>query len=391
MAKPLRVAFLLSTLMGGGLEKVVLNLAQGLVQHNVQLDLVLASAEGDFLSEVPPGVNVVDLQTPIDSRTRQAVKVIGPLVQYLRREKPDVLISHLASVNVVAIAARFLAGIPLHLALVEHNLVLPYGTSSQPLPLLMHLMRWFYPFADAIVGVSQGIADQFAADLGLKASKIQVIHNPVVNSHLSTQAQAPLNHPWFQPGEPPVLLAAGRLVTQKDFPTLLYAFAELLKQRPARLLILGEGPLRSRLETLIETLQLSEQVSMPGFASNPYSYMSRAAAFVLSSRWEGLPTVLIEALACGCNVVSTRCPHGPEEILQDGRYGRLVPIGDINALAEAMQQTLEAPLNPEMLSHRAQDFSLERATLAYLRLMGVDPQRPENTGSTLNATHSQAY
>ncbi len=371
MSKPLRVAFLLADLTGGGLERVVLNLLKSLVSHDLAVDLVVAKAQGSFLDDVPLGVRVIDLQTPIDSRTRQAIKVIPPMVRYLRRERPNALISNLASVNAVAVVAKALAGIPLQLALVEHNLIVQNNPNQEPaFPALMHLMRWLYPQADAIVAVSQGIAQRFETDLKLKQGTIQVIHNPVVDDSLWLQAQAPIDHPWFQPDQPPVFLTAGRFVHQKDYALLLQSFAQLQTQSAARLLILGDGPLRSKLQAQVAELGLADRVAMPGFSKNPYAYMSRAAAFVLSSRWEGLPTVLIEALACGCNVISTDCPYGPDEILEGGRYGRLVPVANAAALAVAMQQTLEEPIAPDILRNRAQDFGCDRSAQQYLKLIG---------------------
>jgi glycosyltransferase involved in cell wall biosynthesis len=169
-----------------------------------------------------------------------------------------------------------------------------------------------------------------------------VIYNPsVMASEVLEKAKSPLDHPWFKPDQPPVLIAIGRLEQQKDYPTMIKAFAEVRQAQPARLLILGEGRDRISLEKLIKEYGLDQDVSLPGFVSNPYAYLSRADLFVLSSRWEGLPTVLIEALCCGTQVVSTDCPSGPREILKDGKYGRLTPVGDVGALAAAINLSLK--------------------------------------------------
>jgi glycosyltransferase involved in cell wall biosynthesis len=179
---------------------------------------------------------------------------------------------------------------------------------------------------------------------GLPRDRIQVILNPVVSEETLQKAKAPVEHPWFSNGGAPVVLAIGRMTEQKDFPNLLRALALLVQRRPARVLILGEGEDRPALEALAKELNLGPDVlDMPGFVENPYAYMARCDVLAMSSRWEGLPTVLIEGLACGASIVSTACPSGPDEILEDGRYGRLVPVNDSAALADALAQTLDAP------------------------------------------------
>jgi glycosyltransferase involved in cell wall biosynthesis len=211
------------------------------------------------------------------------------------------------------------------------------------------------------------MADQLRTDLNLK--NLTVICNAVVDETLYEKAQEPIDHPWLQPDQPPVFLGVGRFTTQKDFSTLIRAFSIVRRQMPARLIILGDGSLRSRLEALIQELNLDEDVALPGFELNPYRYMSRAAVLVLSSRWEALPTVLIEAMACGCQLVATNCPHGVGEILADGTYGRLVPPENPIALAEAMKQAIESPINPALLKSRAADFSIDQAASQYLSLI----------------------
>jgi len=206
--------------------------------------------------------------------------------------------------------------------------------------LVPRFVRRFYPWADGIVAVSQGAADDLARTAGIPADRIQVVHNPIVTPELGELAAAPLEHPWFEPGEPPVVLAVGRLAPQKDFATLIRAFELARQERPARLLILGEGPERPGLEALAADLDLGGSFDLPGRILNPYPYMVRAGAFVLSSRWEGLPSVLIEALFCGVPIVATDCPSGPMEILEGGKYGLLVPVGDVGALAEGIVSAL---------------------------------------------------
>ena len=183
----------------------------------------------------------------------------------------------------------------------------------------------------------------------------------MITSELLVRAKEPLDHPWLKPGAPPVILGTGRLVTPKDFSTLLRAFARVRVQRKARLVILGEGNRREELESLAQQLGVSADVALPGFVANPYPFMERAAVFVLSSAWEGFGNVIVEALACGCPVVSTDCPGGPSEILDDGAYGPLVPVGDDAAMAEAILAVLESSRDSGRLQARAAVFSEERA------------------------------
>lgn len=359
-----RIAFFLSNLDGGGAERIAVNLLKSLSTKKVPLDLVLATAKGPYLEQVPKQVRVVDLAAG------RVVKSILPLSRYLRREKPYALLSHMSDANVAAVAAKELARIKTRLVLVEHNTISLSKSKLLRGKLVPPLMKLLYPLADNIVGVSKGAARDLEIYLGIAEGKVNVIYNPVIDDETIAKAKAPLDHPWFQKGSPPVFLAVGRLTEQKDFLTLIKAFELLRKQKVARLIILGEGESRSELEAAIARLGLSEDVAMPGFANNPYVYMARASAFVLSSRWEALPTVLIEAMACGCPVVSTDCPNGPNEILAGGVYGLLVSVGDAIALSTAMLEVLQAPISQDLLVRRAMYFSIERVVPEYLKLLG---------------------
>ncbi len=222
---------------------------------------------------------------------------------------------------------------------------------------------------DAIIGVSDEAGDDLSRVARIPRQRITTIYNPIVTPELPTLAKAPLDHPWFRPGALPVILGAGRLVDQKDFPMLIRAFVRVRQQRLARLVILGEGEQRGELEAVAVALAVAEDVALPGFAANPFAWMSRADVFVLSSTWEGLGNVVAEALACGCPVVSTDCPAGPSEILQEGTFGSLVPVGDDAALAMAIIATLDSPLPRERLVERGMWFSVERAAEQYARFI----------------------
>ena len=354
----------LPSLRGGGAERVLVNLANGFAERGYGVDLVLAKAEGVYFDQLSPAVRVVDLHTP------RVLRALPGLVSYLRRERPAALLSALNHANVIACLAHRLARVPTRLVISERNTLSVSRPQNARGRLVPWFMRWTYPWADAVVAVSQGVADDLVRTLGIAAERVKVIYNPVVDDELLAKAQEPLDHPWFTDGAPPVVLGVGRLTEQKDFPTLIRAFARVRTHRRARLMILGEGELRPQLEALVRQLGLQDDVALPGFVANPFAYMARAAVFVLSSRWEGLPGALIQAMACGAPVVSTDCPSGPREILEDGRWGRLVPVGDVDALAEAISATLSDGKRPDVAA-RAAAFRVEEAVEGYLHVMGV--------------------
>lgn len=332
-----RIAIFTANMAGGGAERAMLKLAGGIANDGYDVDLVLSRAEGPYLSQVSDAVRVVDLDSG------HVLSSLPGLIRYLRREQPDAMLTSLNYVNVVGIWARRLARVDTRLVVNEQNQVSLEAPNSprrrhRVLPLLI---RRFYPWADHVVAVSRGVADDLTHTVGLSPNRIRVVHNPIVTPQLRSMAAAPLDHPWFGPGEPPVILAVGRLSQQKDFPNLIRAFALVRQERPARLMILGEGPEQRVLEALIDELGLAVDVKLSGWVLNPYPYMRRAQAFVLSSRWEGLPSVLIEALYCGAPVIATDCPSGPQEILDGGEHGLLVPVGDVSALARAIERALD--------------------------------------------------
>ena len=337
MNRQAHIAVFLPSLAGGGAQLVMLKLAGAMAERGYPVDLVLSEATGPYLAQVPPKVRVVDLGST------HVLTSLPALMRYLRRDRPDALIAAMAHTNVVSIWARRLTGFPTLLMLTEHNTISVERATNWRAHLLPFLTRIFYPWSDVIVVVSHGVADDMAPMLGLARERIHVIYNPIITPQLRQKVQEPLTHPWFTPGAPPVILGVGRLTAQKDFTTLIQAFAHVRRNRLARLMILGEGEERPALERLIEQLNLGADVSLPGFVANPYPYMARAAIFALSSRWEGLPSVLIEALYCGAAIVSTDCPSGPQEILAGGRYGRLAQVGDSEAFAAAIQLTLDQP------------------------------------------------
>lgn len=358
-----RLAIFLPGLYDGGAERTLLNLAEGIAAKGFPVDLVLARAEGPYMAEVPRSVRVIDL------KAARVLMCLPALVRYLRSERPIALLATLYA-NIVAVWARRITGIPQCVVLNEQNTLssVSNGESDLRWKLYPELAKWFYPWADGITAVSKGVARDLTLTAKLPSSHIQVIYNPVVTPGLWKKSESFLEHPWFKPGEPPVVLGIGRLTTQKAFSVLIEAFAQVRSSQPARLLILGEGEERPMLEALIRKLGMEQDVSLPGFVSNPYPYMAHAALFVLSSRWEGLPTVLIEAIFLRTPVIATDCPSGPGEILANGRYGQLVPVDNPNALARAIQASLTngAVCPPE---ESWKPFELDFITNQYLSIL----------------------
>jgi glycosyltransferase involved in cell wall biosynthesis len=365
-----RVAIFLSFSGDGGVEHMMLNLAGAIARRGVAVDLVRARVEGGHAGRVPEGVRVVDLGA------RHTWSSLPGLVRYLRRERPAALLAAKDRANRVAIRARRLAGVPTRLAVRLGNHL---GRALQGKGALR---RWWrtapmprlYRRADAVIAVSAGVAADTAAITGLPRAAIHVLPNPVVTPELADRAAAEPDHPWLAEraaGGPPVLVGIGRLSAQKDFPTLLRAFAHLRERQPARLIILGEGRDRGALETLADGLGIRTDVDLPGFSANPYPLLRRADLFVLSSAWEGSPNALVEALALGTPAVAADCPSGPREILADGRYGPLVPVGAPQALAEALAATLAQPPGPDLLRQGAERYRDDVSARQYLEVLGI--------------------
>lgn len=340
MPEAFHVALYLPSLCGGGAERVMVALANGFVSRGHHVDLVLAKAEGPYLSEVASAVRVFDLDSP------RVLASLPRLIGYLRRERPQVLLSALTHANIVAIVARALSGVRVRLVVSERNSL--SGLRGGFGALIRRLIRWFYPLADAVVPVSRGIAEELTVGLGLARESVIAIPNPVDVDAIRRLTEQPLDHPWVVPGQPPLLLAVGRLTEMKDYPTLLAAFARVREDRPIRLIILGEGELRQDIQARIDALNLSGDVALEGFHANPFPWMRACAVYVMSSTSEGFPNSLVQAMACGARVVCTDCPAGPDEILEGGKWGRLVPVGDVEAMARAIIQALDDASPPDV-------------------------------------------
>lgn len=356
------ISLFIPNLQAGGAQRIAVTLANSFAARGLHTSLIVGEG-GVFQDLVAGDVNLINLGS---SRTTGC---IGGLIRHLIAVRPDILFSMMTHANIAAAVAHGLARAPSALVLSE-RISFRFPSPRFGDRLAVKLMPLLYRRADLVAVVSKGMEAEVAEITGLPAERIATLHNPVLDSAFRKMisVEDPDIHLWLRaPKQGPVVLAVGRLYGQKDFETLVTAFARVRSRRPeARLVILGEGELRSELEALVETLDLGNAVAMPGFAPNPYASMVRADLFVLSSKAEGLPGVLIQAMACGLPVVSTDCPTGPREILEDGKWGELVPVGDVEALANAIDRAVANPTPPET-KKRASVFEEERVIDSYLR------------------------
>ncbi len=334
---------------GGGAERVFLLLAEGLAKLGWSVDLVAADATGPLLADVPEQAALVEFGAS------HVTSAVLPLARYLRRRRPDAVLSAMTHTNLAAIAAVQLSRTKPYLVVTEHQHLSTYlsGPVSRRGRMFPRLVRLLYPLADEVVAVSNGVADDLAQRTGFPRGSILVENNPIQIDDLKARGSVAPSHPWLADEQVPVVLAIGRLTRQKDFGTLLRAFRIVRDRRDVKLVLLGEGEERPMLEALISDLKLSEDVELPGFVPDPYPYYGAADLFVLSSRWEGLPTVLLEAMVFGLPIVSTDCPSGPDEVLEGGRLGELVAVEDPTALATATLEALPEPGKRHRLQYDA--------------------------------------
>lgn len=362
-----RCALLFATSGHSGVDRIVANLLPELARVNADFDLLRIRGHGPYLHRLPG--NVRDRPLPAAHRNT----VLPSLVRYLRRETPAALLTASHRLNRAALQARWLARRSVRIA-IRMGMTLE-GQCAELGPRrghrLLRSMHFWYPRADAVIAPSEALGDEICRHAGVDHERLHVIPNPIITPDFNTLARAPLAHAWFDADEPPVVLAAGSLEPRKDFSILLRAFARVRGERASRLVILGEGRERRQLESLARELGIAEDVHMPGYVSNPYRYMKRAAVFVLCSRREGSGAVLVEALACGTPAAATDCPVGPAEILRGGEVGPLVPIGDDVALAAAIERLLSEPPRADMLRAAAEVFRADRAAQRYLVALGL--------------------
>lgn len=364
------IVFYARQLYNGGVDRVVFNLAEEFLKRGIAPTILvdMENPYSPFRSLVPEGVRyeVLNARGPIERFWR--------LRAYLRRTRPQaVMCTGFGFPNLYAIVTRWFAGVPFRLMLTEHCFPSVDRTDLklwQSRFWFFQLAGFFYPLADSIVAVSRGTANDLAKVIGIDPAKIDCVYNPIVNDAMLARATEQVDHPWFAESDIPVIIAVGRLEGQKNFALLIRAFAKLRASTPARLLILGDGGQRDMLTQLVRDLGLEEHVALPGFVPNPHAFVKKASLFVLSSDFESLANVVIEAMAVGTPVIATDCPHGPAEALDHGRFGTLIPVGDVDRLSAAMLDVLRKrpePVPPAWLDQ----FTSRHAADRYLQLLSV--------------------
>ena len=401
----LHLGFVLPSLAGGGAERVTLTLAKSLLADGHRVDLILARMRGDYRAEIPPGLRIYYArlwrpdaallrhcrQLGLELRPitvnpagaaaawlslrrkhpglrigRKPAVIAWVIAQYLRRAQPRLLVAAPDYANLPALYAAELHGGNIPVIVAEHNNIAMGYTGEW-----LREAKELYPKAAAVVAVGQGVAGEVAQLLNVDPRRIHTIHNPIPSARIWQMAQAEVAHPWFQPGQPPVILSIGRQSPQKDHPTLVAAFGLARQRLPARLALMGRYSETYKAGLISQARQCGAAADLEflDFDENPFRYLRRAGLFALSSRWEGLCLTLIEAMACGAPVASSDAPYGPAEILESGKWGRLTPVGDAPALAQAMVATLQGDHPPAAaLRQRAAWFSERRAADAYRQL-----------------------
>lgn len=359
-----KIALYIPSMNGGGAERVMLTLANALAEKdNISIDLVLNRAEGSYLNDVSAKVNIVNLNTS------RVLKSVIPLSKYLKQEKPDTILSAMNYVNLIAIFAKLLSGTDTRVVVSEHGNLSGSLKNSKWVSkvVLKSLMSWTYKKSDFVVAVSDGVADDLSRQIKVNRNKVVTIYNPVVTEKLEMQKSEKIDHPLIR-NNCSYIIGVGRLEPEKNFSLLINAFAKIHKAFDLYLVILGEGRLDQELKELINKLDLDDKIIMPGFSDNPYAWIKNSKCFVLSSEHEGLPTVLIESMACGTPVVSTDCPSGPNEILEEGKWGELVPVGDLELLSKAIIKVLSKPTKIDV-RERAIFFSVQNSVDKYLEIL----------------------
>jgi glycosyltransferase involved in cell wall biosynthesis len=417
-AKP-SIAFLMPNFGGGGVQSTTLILARTLSERGYPVTLLLHSRNGPLGESVPKAIRQVELSRSSSATARVRAMMAAPtliaellkpvvlpwetpdslrfvrdLTRYLRAEKPHSLFTATPYLNIEAILARRLSGHTMRIVISERVPTPQWLDANEDWHRrhLRPLMNRLYGEADGIVAVSNGVADGLADAISLPRDRITTIYNPVVLPDIDERAARPAEHPWMAPGAPPVVLAVGRPGRVKDHITLLRAFALVRADHDVRLVVIGQNrasrkPARRRTEfdALAVELNVAEHVASIGHTFNPFAFLARASMLVVSSRYEGFCNVLLEALACGCPVVSTDCPVGPREILEGGRYGKLVPVGDPVAMAHAIRQTLMSPPDRVMLKTRARQFSFDDSIARYEEMLtGVARPVPQDGASAVD-------
>jgi len=363
------LAFFIPDLSVGGAEQVAITIANGLAVRGYDIDLLLSRASGELRSELSEQVSIVELP-PSTTPVVGVAAHLPFLVSYLHKQEPAALFPHLEHPSIVCLAINRLLDIETTVIPTQHS---AFGHEVEATPkdrIVRRIVPRLYPASDRIISVSEGVAESIVDRTPVNRSDVSVLHNPVDVERIRERATQPVDHDWVESNDRDVVLFVGRHAGQKNLDGWIRAFERVAeKNSNARAIVAGKGPCREDVLAAVERRGLSDVVSLPGYVDNPYRYMAQADTFLLSSQYEGLPTVLIECLTVGCPIVSTDCPSGPREILSDGTYGTLVPVGDVDGMADAVRDTLADPPDPDRLKSRADDFSPQPVFDEYERFL----------------------
>ncbi len=388
------IAILAGSLEGGGAEKALLRLAKAFSNKGCRIDFLIFSKDPrsynlsnnirviavdpsplsvlfKYLIQLPLKTSIIVFIALIYKK-RKKLRSLPNIINYLTTNSPDVFISSITAHDFIAMWAKYILKGKTQFVIRLANSV-EWSKSSKDFleRQYQYLIRHWYPKADKIISVSQGLADEIAELSGVPDSDIHTINNPVDNRRINELASQEINDPWFKDDGPPIIISTARLHPQKDYPTLIKAFWILKEKIDARLLILGEGSEHDKIVKMIEAYGLQNYVRLLGYQKNPHAYVARADVFVLSSLWEGFSNSLIEALSCGTKIVSTNCKHGTKEILDSGKYGNIVPVGDPEALAESIYNCLQDKVDTSLLKKQAKNFDISVIANRYLKVISA--------------------
>ena len=363
-----KISIVLPSLVGGGAERLAIYLAKDWLQYGFNVEIVLLEKKGELLPLIGPEIRVINLKA---KRIRNSIKSLS---RYLTSSKPDIIWVGMWPLTSSSIISWLFAKRQGKIFLIDHNHFSQSVVNELNIsPIILKIcIKLTYPLANGIMAVSNGVKNDISKLGGLNKSKIRVIYNPAATGipskmKISEKSREDLWGHSFKKH----ILSVGSLTPQKNYHLLIKAFSKISKKFNAKLVILGEGKLRKSLEDLIVSLGIEDSVNLAGFTKDPYPWYLTADVYVLSSDWEGLPTVLIEALECGLPIVSTDCPSGPKEILEEGRFGKLVPTNDMNRLIHAIELSLTEEHDKDLLKLRASDFSIKNISKQYLEYFGL--------------------
>ncbi|MBT9099547.1 glycosyltransferase [Methylovulum psychrotolerans] len=360
------ISFFIARYSYSGVPLAQLRLAKAFARRGFEVDFVIGYVDSEF--KLPDGLNfeVLNLGQP------RTYKLLPRIMAFLRSTQPDIIFSAEDHLNAIVTTAAILTGSRAKIS--ASSRVTPYDTYSNTVFskrwVLKRLNQLLWKRSDTLTCVSKDMVLQYQAIFG--QTKHQAVYNVIVDTDLERKASEEVDHPWLIDNDIPVVISAGRLAPEKGFPDLIAAMKLVNEQMSVRLVILGEGPLRSELQQMIEEKGLGQHVQLLGYQPNPYKFYAKSRLFVLSSYVEGLPNVLVEAMACGCNIVSTDCPTGPREVLMDGQFGELVPVRSPQAMADAIIRSLNVPRDLEKSKKAVFPFTEEQVFNTYQRILEIN-------------------